>query len=95
VRVTNAVFTSGMNAAFGVAGVVAAGGLLVALLSSPPRLSTGTRLADRPQIELVDPPHPLAGGLGMVAELLGHPFKTAPEAEVLDGGIDRGKHRLV
>jgi len=38
--------------------------------------------------ELADPAHALGGGVGVVAELLGHPAKTATDADAPHDGLD-------
>jgi len=43
--------------------------------------------------KLPDPPHPVAGRVGVVAELLGHPAGAATDAELPHGAADRLRHR--
>jgi hypothetical protein len=44
--------------------------------------------------ELADPAHPPGGGVGVVAELLGHPAGAAAGAELLHGAADRGGYHV-
>jgi hypothetical protein len=62
-------------------------------LSARPGLLRGGRgghLADK----LPDPPHPVSGSLGVVAELLCHPAGAATAAELPHGAADHVGHRF-